>query len=602
MIQWIVSSCALICIVLVLRWTLKQRISARLRYALWGLVLLRLLLPLSFGHSAVSVMNAVPLQARSAEQTDRAAAPVRGQISPLIQFDPALYTAEYTPADDSPTQRPSTQTQTLPAPSAAPSDQRPTPARLSPVQLLGLLWFAGGAVTALLLFGSSLRFTLRLRRSRRRLALRASLPVYVSAALDSPCLVGVFRPCIYLTPEAAEDETVRRHTLVHETSHFRQLDHIWAPLYCAALALHWYNPLVWLAAGLARRDRELACDELTLRRLGDRERAAYGNTLLDLTVADRRPGAALSVAAIATMAGGKACITERIRSIARSRKMLRRTAMAVLLTAAIAVGCTFTGASAAVLASAPQDDEAELRLRSVLTPYNAEHLAAATLHWNGQEFPVTDEADLELLRTTLSAYASELYKPSELWDPGCSLSAELAVTMDDGTQGQVWLTTDHCCSWQSGYRYYKIYCRKNNYFQSFYMRLAINAAARGQGANPDGWLMDWDNMESSYGAEEASALLDTLTAWATSDCADALEAQQHYVGLLRCASGLSGERAGRYGQALLTLYERDPQYFAICSRTHLGVTLYASMLQLLADAAGETYESLDASMRVLAGG
>ena len=52
----------------------------------------------------------------------------------------------------------------------------------------------------------------------------------------------------------------------------------------AALALHWYNPLVWAAAILSKRDAELACDEAVLRLLGEAERQSYGETLISLSI------------------------------------------------------------------------------------------------------------------------------------------------------------------------------------------------------------------------------------------------------------------------------------------------------------------------------
>ncbi len=56
-----------------------------------------------------------------------------------------------------------------------------------------------------------------------------------------------------------------RHVLTHEFTHYRHGDHLWSMLRCLALAVHWWNPLVWLAAELSRRDAELACDEGALK-------------------------------------------------------------------------------------------------------------------------------------------------------------------------------------------------------------------------------------------------------------------------------------------------------------------------------------------------
>lgn len=71
-----------------------------------------------------------------------------------------------------------------------------------------------------------------------------------------------------------------RHTVEHEITHFRHGDHFWSALRSVCIALHWYNPLVWWAAILSRNDAELACDEGTIRRIGEDARAEYGRTLI----------------------------------------------------------------------------------------------------------------------------------------------------------------------------------------------------------------------------------------------------------------------------------------------------------------------------------
>ena len=107
--------------------------------------------------------------------------------------------------------------------------------------------------------------------------------------LPSPCLFGLFRPAIYLTEDVVvTDEAVLRHVLVHEETHFRHGDHIWSALRGVALALHWWNPLVWLTVVLSRQDGELACDEGALKRLPQEEHAAYGRAILQAVAALRK--------------------------------------------------------------------------------------------------------------------------------------------------------------------------------------------------------------------------------------------------------------------------------------------------------------------------
>ncbi len=135
-----------------------------------------------------------------------------------------------------------------------------------------------------------------------------------------PCLYGFPRPAVYLTPAAAGEPELLGHVLRHELTHRRHGDHIWAVLRAAALALHWYNPLVWLAAVLSRRDGELACDEGALQGADDRERAAYGRTLIRLVTA--RPSAGELLCCATTMTAGTSSLKERIAMIARKPRTL----------------------------------------------------------------------------------------------------------------------------------------------------------------------------------------------------------------------------------------------------------------------------------------
>ncbi len=161
-------------------------------------------------------------------------------------------------------------------------------------------------------------------------------------ALPSPCLFGVFRPAIYITPDVSGDKTRLCHVLAHELTHSRHGDHIWSALRGLCLAIHWYNPLVWLAGTLSRRDAELACDESAIKSIGEANRMEYGRTLIGLTCEKRKVMDLLSMAT--TMTDGKNGIKERIILIAKKPKMLLPALIAVLLVMAVAVGCTFTGA------------------------------------------------------------------------------------------------------------------------------------------------------------------------------------------------------------------------------------------------------------------
>ena len=365
LLEWVITSIFLILTVLVLRTAFGKRVSARLRYALWAVVLARLLVPVQLFTSPLVGMRFFS-ESRT-EQTvtqwpitsDTHATPGPGDVlSPDLPGGEPL--TDFPAAPQAP--EPPTVPIVTPAAPAAP-DLLKAPA------FLGWIWLGGAVALALVLAASNLRFALRLRRSRVPLeGAECPLPVYVAAGLPSPCLFGLARPAVYVTSEAAADPAMLRHVITHEYTHFRQGDHLWSFLRCAALAAHWWNPLVWLAVKLSRRDGELACDEGALKRLGDGERLAYGNTLLALVTAKPNPGDLLCFAT--TMAGEKHSLKERVSRIACAPKRWLWAAVAVVLVTALACACAFSSAKEPDTADRP---DAEL----------PEYTLTYSMNWNG---------------------------------------------------------------------------------------------------------------------------------------------------------------------------------------------------------------------------
>lgn len=327
MMEWIIDSSVLILVVLLVRQLLKNRIGPRLRYALWAVVLVRLLLPFSIGSTELSVMN-------TAERVPmiQAAETVRGVQSIEHAHDGSVQGFErYGIMPDYPVEV---------TPHSTPEEfhQMETALRLRDV--LEPTWKLGTLVMLAVLLLSNLAFARKLRKSRRKLE-QSEIPLRVYVAdVDTPCLFGVLRPTVYVTEEAAESASTLRHAITHEYTHFLQGDHVWAFLRGVALSIHWYNPLVWLAAFLSRQDGELSCDEGTVRRLGEEERADYGRTLLHLTCEKRESN---PFTAATTMTGSHSAIRERIVLLTRHPRTTALVLALVVLLTAVAAGCTFTG-------------------------------------------------------------------------------------------------------------------------------------------------------------------------------------------------------------------------------------------------------------------
>lgn len=380
--QWIISSSVLILVVIALRYVLRGKLSLRMQYALWLLVLVRLLVPVSFGASDLSVMNAVPERAPTVQQGtykqdivgERNDAPANAGTVGV----PAQSMSEAAP----PNLVQNVTTATVTAPTVEKTDW---------ARIAKTVWLAGAAALGLVFLAVNLRFGKKLRRSRERVEeTDACLPVYESGETDTPCLFGVAKPSIYVTPDTRTEAETLRYALAHEQTHYRHGDNLWAVLRGVCLALHWYNPLVWWAAELSRRDAELACDEATIRRIGESERAAYGRTLIRMTC-EKRP--ALLVTATMMTDSGKG-LKERISLLVKKPKTAAYTAVAVLLIAGLSVACTFTGGK----------DNAELA-----EPFGKHYVEEATVacapgYTNasiGGELEVVADRDLDDVRTLL---------------------------------------------------------------------------------------------------------------------------------------------------------------------------------------------------------
>ena len=142
-------------------------------------------------------------------------------------------------------------------------------------------WAIGTA--ALLLFGL---LSFLLLRRKLRTAVRLEGRVYQSEYVQSPFILGIFSPRIFLPFHLSKADA--SHVIAHEEAHLRRRDHWWKPLAYVVLCVYWFHPLLWLAYCLLCRDIELACDERVVRNMAEPERAAYAQTLLTCT-ANRFP-------------------------------------------------------------------------------------------------------------------------------------------------------------------------------------------------------------------------------------------------------------------------------------------------------------------------
>ena len=269
------ASC-LIVVFLTLRWLLRGHVSARILFWVWIVVALRLLIPFAV-QARWSPFNLTRLAYRGAAAPD-GVHPESGQ-SDAAPSRPAQMPAAHTLR-----------------PAATPAVR---PVVLPSVQWMASAWCVGIAVLLVARFLAHRRFARRLRdcRSVGSEGAKASLAAETAATLGvrgvrvtitdsvgAPALYGIFPPRLLFPPGLLERLSAREVQLIvsHEMGHYTRRDLVAHALIQAAQILHWFNPLVWVAAHAARHDCELACDEHVLSRLGPTEPEAYGATLLKI--------------------------------------------------------------------------------------------------------------------------------------------------------------------------------------------------------------------------------------------------------------------------------------------------------------------------------
>lgn len=266
-----------IAVVLLARLLLK-RAPKIYAYALWAAVLFRLLCPISLS-AGLSVLKPLPVTT-----TEGLSTVTYRPVQTVIQ------TVDFTPSG------------------AAQADTQPgkPESKRSPMEIGAYVWLAGGALMA----AYSLVQYLALRRKLREAAPYRG-EVYLSDSIATPFVMGVIAPKIYLPSDTPKAE--RRFIIAHERHHLRRGDPLWKLLGYAALCVHWFNPLVWLAFTLAGKDMEMSCDEAVINRLGEDIRADYSQALLRLATHKR-------LIAGMPLAFGEGETKGRVRNMARWKR------------------------------------------------------------------------------------------------------------------------------------------------------------------------------------------------------------------------------------------------------------------------------------------
>ena len=153
------------------------------------------------------------------------------------------------------------------------------------IRLLSYIWAVGFAVMLGYAFISYILLKFRLRTAVREDA-AGKQRIFRSEHVPDPFVLGIIRPCIYL-PFALNDEDLK-YVIAHEEAHIKRRDHIWKFLGFVLLSIYWFNPFLWIAYIMLCNDIECACDEKVIATLGETERQSYSVALLNSSIAVTR--------------------------------------------------------------------------------------------------------------------------------------------------------------------------------------------------------------------------------------------------------------------------------------------------------------------------
>lgn len=265
------TASVIICFVLLGRLLLK-RAPKIYSYVLWSVVLFRLLCPVSLSapFSLLGILDTPIVESEKEDGKDVVK-------TSTVEYIPSNIVHEKYPEVSIP----------IPGISDAVNEKLPQgwvqttfdPLE-APVTIATYLWMFG--MLGLFGYGAASYFKLR-EKLVGALQLRGN--IYLADHIQSPFVMGILRPGIYLPSDLGEQE--KQYIILHEKHHISRLDPVFKMLAFLALCIHWFNPLVWAAFVLSSKDMEMSCDEAVVKKLGEEIRADYAASLLQLATGKR---------------------------------------------------------------------------------------------------------------------------------------------------------------------------------------------------------------------------------------------------------------------------------------------------------------------------
>ncbi len=331
MAEYLITLSLLIAAVLLIRGIFRKSISPRVRYALWLVVVIRLCLPFSLFEVEVPFADYFAAHEESVTSSvEHPPIPPSDAITVMPSIPQDEPTVTVTPHPIAPSE-PDLSISWSDIPSELPEEVIEEAAPIDWRQTMLIVWGSGSVILTLWFIITGSRFHYRLYADRKLYKIIRRTKVYISESAGAPCLAGLI-PSIYITPEASRNKS-QTLIMIHEYTHMRHGDHIWAVVRILALIVHWWNPLVWAAALISKQDAELACDDAISAKLNDDKRFEYAHILIDTIPQKHRHVVGL----------GSAPMKERIFMLTKKQKNRIICVVLAVILAVCAIGCSFVG-------------------------------------------------------------------------------------------------------------------------------------------------------------------------------------------------------------------------------------------------------------------
>ncbi len=333
-----ISGSVIIAAVIIMRFLFKK-LPRVYSYALWSIPAIRLLCPISVS-SVVSLFNFLK-PGVSGNRMEYIPSPNITYTAPAIPIEPA-------------------------APAIPPAYQNPVgdavtevSGSLSASEIAGMIWAVVAVGIIIWAAASYISVRLRVKDSRE------SGGYYICENIPSPFVFGIFRPRIYLPSGLSEQDA--ECIVMHERTHIKRRDYLIKLLTVPILALHWFNPLVWLAIKLMTADMELSCDERAVKDFPPEYKKVYAGALLNVSMKQN------GITRSGVLGFGESNIKSRIKGVLGMKKPKLWAIFAAVLAAVVLAVCLLTNAVGNTEKPAdevqPENNESDKEFEDIIDRY-----------------------------------------------------------------------------------------------------------------------------------------------------------------------------------------------------------------------------------------